>query len=179
MLSALGVSDDNSSIMNKFETMGVQPRLPYYMSLLINVECLKNTVKHTVIDEGATTSVMSLSCWEGLGSPKLSQSATMLTDFNGIYFRPHRILTSLKVQLGGKTITIEVEVVDAPLNYNILLGCNWMYSMQAVASYLFRVACFPFNGKIIMIDQTSFCNPSVSASSRASIPIITHHGGVT
>ena len=34
---------------------------------------------------------------------------------------------------------VEVEVVDVPLDYNILLGRNWMYSMQAIASSLFRV----------------------------------------
>ena len=69
---------------------------------------------------------------------------------------------------------IEVKVVDAPIDYNLLLDRNWMYSMQAVASSLFRVVCFPFNGNIVTIDQTSFKNPSVSASSRASIPIIDH-----
>ena len=81
---------------------------------------------HTVIDEGPTASMMSLSCWKGLGSPTLSQSANMLTGFDGRSFWPHAILPSLEVQLGGKTITIEVEVVDAPLHYNLLLGRNWM-----------------------------------------------------
>ena len=80
------------------------------------------TVKRTVIDEGAATSVMSLSCWKGLGSPELSKSATMLTAFDGRSFRPHSILPSLKDFLGGKNITIEVDVVDAPLDYNLLLG---------------------------------------------------------
>ena len=69
---------------------------------------------------------------------------------------------------------IEVEVVDAPLNYNLLLGQNWMYSTQAIASSLFRVICFPFNGKIIMIDQMSFPNVNVNASSGTSILIIDH-----
>ena len=71
-------------------------------------------------------------------------------------------------------MSVEVEVVDAPLDYNILLGRNWMYSMQAVASSLFQVVCFPLNGNIITIDQTSFHNLSVGASSGASIPIIDH-----
>ena len=129
MLFSLGINDDNSSSIIKFETMGLQPRFPYYMSLLIHVECLNNTMKCNVIDEGASVSVMSLSCWKGLGSPKLSQFATMLKAFDGRSFQPHRILPSLEVQLGGKTIMIEVEVVDAPLDYNFLLGQNWMYSM--------------------------------------------------
>ena len=98
----------------------------------------------------------------------------MMTSFDGNSFRPHDILPSLKVQLGGKTIVIKVEVVDAPLDYNLLLGQNWMYSMQAVSSSLFQVVCFPFNGNIVTIDQTSFSNPSVSASSGASILIIDH-----
>ena len=54
------------------------------MSLLIHVECLNMTVKCTMIDEGDAASVMSLSCWKGLGSPELSKSATMLTAFDGI-----------------------------------------------------------------------------------------------
>ena len=137
MLSSLGINDDNSSSVIKFETMGLQPRLPYYVSLLIHVECLNMTIKHTVIDEGVASSVMSLSCWKGLGSPELYKSTTMLTSFDGRSFWPHGILPSLKVHLGGKPVMIEVEVVDAPLDYNILLGRNWMYSMQAVASSLF------------------------------------------
>ena len=89
MLSALGVSDDSSS------TMGVQPRLPYYVSLLIHVECLNNTVMRTIIDEGANDSMMYLSCWKGLGSPTLSQSANMLTAFDGRSFWLHGILPYL------------------------------------------------------------------------------------
>ena len=82
----------------------------------------------------------------------MSKSATILTAFDGRSFMPHGILPSLKVRLGGKTVAIEVKVVDAPLDYNLLLGRNWMYSMQAVDYYLFRFVCFPFNGKIVTID---------------------------
>ena len=96
-LSTLRVNDDNSSFVIKFETMGIQPCFPYYVSLLIHVECLNMTIKLTVIEEGVAASVMSLSCWKGLGSPNLSKSVTMLTAFDGRSFRPHGILPSLKV----------------------------------------------------------------------------------
>ena len=122
LLSAIGVNDDDSSSMIKFETAGLQPLFSYYVSLLIHIECLNMTVKRTVIDEGATSSVMYLSCWKGLGSLEISKSVTMLTTFDGRYFRPHGILPSLEFCLGGKTVAIEVEVVDAPLDYNLLLG---------------------------------------------------------
>ena len=151
LLSSLCVNDDDSSSVIKFETVGLQPHLPYYASLLIHVECLNMTIKHTVIEEGIATSVMSLSCWNGLGSHELSKSATMLTAFDGRSFRMHSILPSLKVYLGGKTVVIEVKVVDVPLNYNLLLGRNWMYSMQAISSSLFHIVCFPFNGNIVIL----------------------------
>ena len=71
-------------------------------------------------------------------------------------------------------MAIEVEVVDEPLDYNLLLGRNWMYSMQVVASSLFRVVCFPHNRKIVMIDQMAFKNLSVTAYLGASVPIVEH-----
>ena len=98
----------------------------------------------------------------------------MLTAFDGRSFQLHIILPSLKVHLGGKTVAIEVKVVDVPLNYNVLLGRNWMYSMQAIPSSLFRVVCFPFNGKIVMIDQTSFKYLPITSSLGASILIVMH-----
>ena len=58
---------------------------------MILVECLNMTVNRTVIDEGAAASVMSLSCWKGLGSPELSKFVTMLTTFDGRSFRPHSL----------------------------------------------------------------------------------------
>ena len=88
LLFSLGMNDDDSSSVIKFETAGLQPCLPYYVSLLIHVECLNMTIKRIVIDEGAAASVMSLPCWKGLGSPELSKSATMLTAFDGRSFRP-------------------------------------------------------------------------------------------
>jgi hypothetical protein len=76
----------------------------------------------TVVDEGASTCVMLLACWKAIGQPILSPSPTLLTAFDGRSFQPHGIVPSFLMQLGGKTMCVEVEVVDAPLNYNLLLG---------------------------------------------------------
>ena len=77
-----------------------------------------------MIDEGYLSFVMSSSCWKGLGSHSLSKLGNMLTVFDGRSFQPHNIFPSIEVQLGGNTIAIEVEVVDAPLDYNLLLVQN-------------------------------------------------------
>jgi hypothetical protein len=132
----------------------------------------KYTIKHVVVDEGATTCVMSLICWKSLSSPTLSESPTMLTSFDGISFFPHGIFHAFSVQLGGKMVEVDVEVVDVPLNYNMLLGHNWTYSMIIIILYVFRTPCFPHDGNIVTIDQLSFVYSSPSASVGPSIPMV-------
>jgi hypothetical protein len=99
---------------------------------------------------------MSLACWKGLKSPGLNQSPTMLRAFDGRGFRPHGLLQSLAVQLGGKIVSVDVEVVDAPLDYNLLLGRSWFYAMTFIASSVFRCVQFPHQGKIVTIDQLDY-----------------------
>ena len=117
-----------------------------------------------VLDEGALTSVLSLTCWKALGSPKLVTSPTTLKAFDGRGFQPHGLISALVVKLGGKTFSIQVEVVDAPLYYNLLLGRNWFYAMNAVASTVFRMVQFPHLERIVTIDQLDFCTMDVTTS---------------
>jgi len=95
---------------------------------------------------------MSMSYLKTLGSSSLSQSPTTLKDFDGRMYNPCGILTNLQIKLGGKTVTVEVEVVDGPLDYNILLGRPWVYAMAVVVSTYFHTIAFPFKGGIIVID---------------------------
>jgi hypothetical protein len=53
-------------------------------------------------------------------------------------------------------VCVEVEVVDAPIDYNLLLGRSWTYAMQAVVTTIFRVLLFPHEGRIVTIDQLVF-----------------------
>jgi hypothetical protein len=96
----------------------------------------------------------------------------MLTTFDGHSFCPHGILPAFLVQLGGKTVEVEVEVVDAPIDYNLLLGHNWTYAMVVVISSVFCVLCFPHQGEIVTIDQLSFAYSSRNAFVGPSIPVI-------
>ena len=104
---------------------------------------------------------MSLSCWQALGSPTLISSLTVLKAFDGHIFKSHGILTTFPVEIGSKTVTIDVEVIDAPLDYNLLLGHTWFYTMKVVSSTIFRLLSFPHQGKIITINQLDFCTPDL------------------
>jgi len=86
------------------------------------VKALSKTIHQTIIDEGASTCIMSTSCWKNLGSPPFSRSSMTLKEFDGQTYTPYGILSNLQVELGGKTIEIYIEVIDGNLEYNILLG---------------------------------------------------------
>jgi hypothetical protein len=119
----------------------LKPHLPYHVVFQIVVaHPMKNftwNIFCTVVNEGASTCVISLACWKAIGQPSLSPLPTLLTAFNGHSFRPHGIVPSFPMQLGGKTVCVEVEVVDAPLDYNLLLGWSWTYAMQVVVATIF------------------------------------------
>ena len=76
--------------------------------------------------------------------------------------------------LGAKTVSIHVEIVDATLDYNLLLGRNWFYAMTVVGSSVFRTVQFPHLGQIVTIDQLSFYHPDTSNSDANSVPVIGH-----
>jgi hypothetical protein len=69
-------------------------------------------------------------------------------------------------------VEVEVEIVDAPMDYNLLLGRNWTYVMVVVVSSVFRTLCFPHQGEIVTIDQLSFAYSNPTASIGSSIPVI-------
>jgi hypothetical protein len=99
---------------------------------------------------------MSITYWKSIDSPPLTESHNTLKAFNGSSFKPYDVLPSLPITLEGKMVNIEVEVFDAPLDYNLLLGRSWIDSMRAVVSTLFHVMHFPHQGKVVTIDQLAF-----------------------
>jgi hypothetical protein len=145
------------------------PRLPSQLAFQIQVVVSDKNIFQTIIDEGASTCVMSLACWKAIGSPSLNESQNTLKAFNGSGFNPYGFLPSSPITLEGKMVQVEVEVFDAPLDYNLLLGHSWIDSMCVVVSTLFRVVCFPHQGKVVTIDQLAFFN---SNTHTGNVPFI-------
>jgi hypothetical protein len=107
------------------------PRLPPQLAFKIQVVVEKKNICRIVIDEGALTCAMSVTCWKDIDSPSLIEAHNTLKAFNGIGFKPYSVLPSLFITLEGKSVNVEVEILDAPLDYNLLLGCSWIDSMRA------------------------------------------------
>ena len=72
----------------------------------------------------------------------LATSQTVVKAFDGHLFTPHGILVAFPIELGGKTVTVEVEVVNVLLDYSLLLGRSWFYPMRVVTSIVYRLVRF-------------------------------------
>ena len=62
----------------------------------------------------------------------------------------------MPISLEGKTVCIDVMVVQGPLDFNMPLGRDYVYAMKVVVSTLFQVMYFHHDGKIVIFDQLSF-----------------------
>jgi hypothetical protein len=172
LLSALGAVDPADTQLITFDLDNSEPRLPALVAIQIPVKIRNITVHRCIIDEGASTCIMSKTVWQKLGSPELIPSAITLRAYDGRPSSPEGLFQNVPVELGGKTILIDIEVIDAPLDYNILFGRSYMYAMKAVASSIFRTIMFPHNGKIVTIDQVSHYEPNPSANLDNILPLI-------
>jgi hypothetical protein len=172
LLSSISRVDPSESSLIKFYSDQVHDRISHQIAFQIKVRLMEKNILHTVTDEGASTCIMSMSCLKALGSPKLDTYATLLKSFCGHMLYPHGIITALPIELGGKTLFIVLEVIDAPLEYNLLPGCTWLYEMIVVVSSVFRVLRFLHQGKIVTIDQLAFCTPNLGSNAGSNVPFV-------
>lgn len=124
----------------------------------------------TIIDEGVSMSILSSTSWKELGSPSLLLEMRNMTGFNKETSRPLGILPNLPITLIRKTIYMKLMVVQGPLDYNLLLGRDYIYSMGATVSSFFRVMCFTHEGRVVkLIDQLSFPISHIANSQMPSL----------
>jgi hypothetical protein len=99
-----------------------------------------------LIDEGASVSILSSFAWQVLGFPQLVSVMQNLLAFNRRTSQPLGTLPQFPITLGGKTIFIDVMVVQDPLDFSLILGRDYVYAMKAIVSTLFHVISFPHDG---------------------------------
>jgi hypothetical protein len=156
LLAALGSAETCNLGTIMLDMTNLKPRLPYHFAFQIvvayTIKSFTWNIFRTMVDEGTSTCVMLLTCRKEIGQPILSPSPNLITTFDGRSLRPHGSIPSFTVHLGGKTVCVEVEVVNAPLESNLLLGRIWTYAMHPVIATVFRVLLFPHEGRIVSID---------------------------
>jgi hypothetical protein len=145
------------------------PRLPSHIPFKITVQVCGRDVPQTLIDEGVSVSILSSIAWKALGCPQLVSVTQNLLAFNRRTSHPLGVLPQFPITLGGKIVFIDVMVVQDPLDFDLLLGRDYVYAMKAIVSTLFRVIYFPHDGRIVTIDQLSFVGPDLTINSMTSL----------
>jgi hypothetical protein len=93
-----------------------------------------------------------------LGSPELVSSSYEMLAFDRHPSEYFRILPKFPILLGGKNVPVDVIVAQGPLDFNMILGCDYVYVINIVVSMLFWVMNFPHNGIIFTINQLTYDN---------------------
>ena len=107
-----------------------------------------------------------------MGSPSLVSTGSQLLMFDRRTCIALGILSQTPITLGGKTILFEFMVIEDPLDFNMLLGRDYVYSMQAVVSTFFRVMYFNYGEEIITIDRLDFLDPSPDPTRDQVFPLL-------
>jgi hypothetical protein len=99
MLKAIGGIDPIDTNLIIFDLEYHIPRLPPQLTFQIQVVVENKNICRTIIDEGASTCVMFVTCWKAIGSPSLTESHNTLKAFNGTGFKPYGVLPSFSIML--------------------------------------------------------------------------------
>ena len=83
LLSVIGGLVPMESNLITFDTEHKTPRLSHQLTFQIQVMVMKKIIHRTVVDEGESTSLMSISCWKALDSPPITPSPIILIAFDG------------------------------------------------------------------------------------------------
>jgi hypothetical protein len=90
LLVSLGSSETCNSRTIMLDTTDLKPHLPYHVAfqkvVAYTTKNFTRNIFRTVVDEGASTCVMSFACWKVIGQPIFSTSPTLLTTFDGHLF---------------------------------------------------------------------------------------------
>ena len=111
LLSQLGAVDPVKTRLITFDLERKNPWLPSLVVLQIPVKIWNITIHHYIINEGASTCIMSKIVRQQLMSPKLIPSSITLQAYDSRPSQPEGLYQNAPVELGGKTILIEIEVI--------------------------------------------------------------------
>ena len=74
-----------------------------------------------------------------MGSPSLVLNTSQLLVFDRRTSTTLGILAQTLVNLGGNTVLVDFMVIEEPLDFNMLLGRDYVYAMKSVVLTLFHV----------------------------------------
>ena len=87
LVSDIGAMDPLDNHLLTFDLDNWKLCFPNHANFHIQVLIGRSNINRTIVDEGPSTCIMSLSCWKSIGSPKVDPVVTMLKDFDAHLFQ--------------------------------------------------------------------------------------------
>lgn len=72
---------------------------------------------------------MSMTTWIQIGYPSMSPLTGRVWAFNGRTSKTEGTCPDLPITLAGKTVYLDVTIMTSKLDYNILLGRDYIHAM--------------------------------------------------
>jgi hypothetical protein len=119
------------------------PHLPSHIPFQITVQVCGRDVPQMLIDEGASISILSSFAWKDLGCPQLASVTQNLLPFNRRTNQPLGTLPQFPLTLGGKTVFIDVMVVQDPLDFVFTPWARLCLCHESYCVYSFSCDIFP------------------------------------
>jgi hypothetical protein len=146
-----------------------EPRLPSYIPFQITVQVCDRNIPNTIIDDGSSVSILFVNAWKSFGSSELAPMTQNLLTFDIRVSQPLGILPQFPITLGGKTVYVNVMVVHDPLDFNLLLGQDYVYIMRIFCVYSLSSDMFPSQQKHSN-DQPNFIHRLSSDGQPSTFP---------
>jgi len=127
----------SSHIVSFYWNKLVEPQIPSFAFFQIRVEFYSRNISWCIVDEGASKSILSSSAWQDIGSPKLVLDTNQLLVFDRIPHEALGILPQWPIMVGGKVFLVDMNVMDGPLDFNMIIGHVYVYSMNIMVSMIF------------------------------------------
>lgn len=127
-----------SSLVTYFDWSQLEGyRLSSYVPFHITIQAHHMDIPSRVINEGTSVRILSSTTWKDLGSPQLVPITHNFLAFNRGISQLFGVLPNFPITLGGKNVYIDMMVFIGPLDFNLLLGRDYVYVIGALVSSLF------------------------------------------
>lgn len=102
----------------------IEPCIPLFIPFQIIFKVGSADIYQSILYEGAFISILSSNASKSLGSPKHMSTTNKLLTFDRRPSEPLGILPHMPISLGEKIICIDVMVVQVPMDFNLIIGCD-------------------------------------------------------
>nr|XP_016504958.1 PREDICTED: uncharacterized protein LOC107822888 [Nicotiana tabacum] len=134
-------------------------------ALYLTVKCKDSVVSRVLVDNGSSANICPLSTLQKLkiGTERIHLNNVCVRGFDG-GGKDSVGDIMLELSIGSLEFTMEFQVLDVAVSYNLLLGRPWIHAAKAVPSSLHQMVKFEWDRQEIVVhgdEDLSACNDTI------------------